>query len=316
MLAVGQHVIIGSDGAAFATARAALERGYEAVVLVPRGAPSVRKVPSMIVARDFNPRDKVAVKDAIKLASTVYYCCGSATLPLDQEEPAKLARLLEAVKGVGARFVYCDAPYAYGVQDRPLSEEMPQRARDPMGSFLAALAQYVLQAHRMGGIEVVLARHADLIGPQILRSPFGEQFIAAVLKDRIPPILGGFQTQRSLTYSADLGRSLVLLAEQTDTWGQLWHLPSTHVISPERLVNLIRESGGLPPLAHKHVHEIKSRVPMFSSQDGMHPAQRKLARFYEESFVFSSAKFERAFGMHATDLKELVGETVQSVMRS
>jgi nucleoside-diphosphate-sugar epimerase len=315
MRAQGQHIIVGSDGAAFATARAAQERGYDALVLVPRGAPSARSLPNDVRARDLDPREKNVFVRAFKDAGFVYYCCGSATLPIDQDEPERLARIIEAVRQSRAKFIYCDAPYAYGQTSRPLSEEMPQRARDPFGSFLAALAQFVLQSHRMGEIEAVLARHGDLFGPQVARSHFGESFVLSVMQRRPLSVLGRMNAPRTLTYAPDIGRALVLLAEQPDTWGQLWQLPSAPPVTPERLINTLRASEGFAPISHKEIHEIRSERQLFSFGGSRHVAQRALARFYETPFTLSSAKFERAFGMHATLFKDMVEETVEALKR-
>jgi nucleoside-diphosphate-sugar epimerase len=315
MRAQGEHIIVGSDGAAFATARAAQERGYNATVLVPRGAPSVRTLPNDIKARDLDPREKNVFVRAFKDASFVYYCCGTATLPIDEDEPERLSRIIEGVRQARAKFIYCDAPYAYGLTTRVMTEEMPPRARDPFGSFLAALAQFVLHSHRMGEVEAVLARHADLFGPQVARSHFGEPFVLSVMHRRPLSVLGRVNAPRTLTYTPDLGRALVLLAEQEDTWGQLWHLPSLPPVTPERLINAMRASEGFAPIAHNGIHEIRSQRPLFGLGGSRHTAQRALARFYEAPFTLSSAKFERAFGMHATPFKDMVEETVQSLKR-
>lgn len=315
MRAQGEHIIVGSDGAAFETARSAQERGYDALVLVPRGAPSVRTLPSDIRVRDLDPREKNVFVRAFKDAGFVYYCCGTATLPIDEDEPERLARIVEGVRQAHAKFIYCDAPYAYGLTNRVLAEEMPQRARDPIGSFLAALAQFVLQSHRMGEIEAVLARHADLFGPQVARSHFGEPFVMSVMHRRPLSVLGRINAPRTLTYTPDLGRALVLLTEQRDIWGQLWHLPSSPPVTPEKLINTMRATEGFAPISHSGIHEIRSQRPLFNFGGARHTAQRALARSYETNFTLSSAKFERAFGMHATPFKDMVDETVQSLKR-
>jgi nucleoside-diphosphate-sugar epimerase len=309
----GKHIVVGSDGAAFATARAAKERGYDSLVLVPRGAPSVRLIPSDIHARDLDLRERGALARGFKDATIVHYCAGTAMLPIDEDEPERLKQIVDGVREAGAKFVYCDAPYAYGVAGRAMSEEMPQRARDPLGGFLTALAQFVVHSHRMGQITAVIARHGDLIGPQVVRSPFGEAFIKAVLGKRPVTVLGRSTTPRSLTYSPDLGRALVLLSEQEETWGQIWHVPSTAPVSPEKLINAIRATQDLAPIPRKAIHEIRSRGPVFGIGAARDKAQRRLARDYESRFALSSAKFERAFAMHATGLKEILAETIEAL---
>jgi nucleoside-diphosphate-sugar epimerase len=306
---VSRHVILGSDGAAFETARAARERGYEPLVLVPRGASSVRRIPGDIDAADLDPRDVAAYARHFEDAEVVYYCCGTAVLPIDEEEPERLAAVVRAAGRAGARLVYCDAPYAYGITGRTLSEDMPARARDPFGSFLAALAQFVQSSHQRGDVQAVLARHGDLFGPQVVRSSFGEAFVTSVLDRHAVNVLGRAGAPRTITYAPDLGRALVLLGEHKEAYGQLWHLPSAPPVSPQRLVGTICAMQGIEPAA-QGLHEIHSHRPLMARDDPLHKAQRSIARLYEASFTLSSAKFERAFGMHATSFKDQVFETV------
>jgi len=306
------HIAIGSDGAAIETARAARERGYEALVLVPRGAPTVRAFPRDVRAHDLDERNPDWLARRFQGATCIHYCCGTTGYPIDGEEPERLARILQAASKTGAKIVYCDAPYAYGVSGRPLSEEMAARARDPLGSFLAALAQFVLETHSKGKIEAVIARHADLVGPQIVRSPFGEAFVDHVLRGQPVTVFGRKDAPRSLTYSRDFGRALILLSEEPEAAGQVWHLPSTPPVSPEKLAGTLRAYASLPPGPAAMLHETAARG--IGGILGAKPVERSLTRLHESTFTLLSAKFERAFGMHATDLREIARDTVFSLL--
>lgn len=305
------HIAIGSDGVAIETARAARERGYEAVVLVPRGAPTVRSFPRDVRVHDLDERNPDWLARRFQGAACIHYCAGTTAYPIDSEEPERLARILQAASKTGARVVYCDAPYAYGVSGRPLSEEMPARARDPLGSFLAALAQFVLETHYKGKVEAVIARHADLVGPQIVRSPFGELFVERVLRGQPVTVFGRKEAPRSLTYSRDIGRSLILLSEEPEAFGQVWHLPSMPPVSPEKLAATLRVYASLPSGISGLLHETASRG--IGGILGAKPAERSLTRLHETTFTLLSAKFERAFGMHASDLREIARDTVSSL---
>jgi len=306
----GPHIVIGSDGAAFETARAATERGYEAIVLVPRGGAATDAFPSDIRARDFDDRNIAALARRFEEAACVHYCAGTTGYPIDSEEPERLARIIEAVTRAQVRFVYCDAPYAYGVSNRPLSEDIPQRAQDPLGKFLAALSQFVLQSCRKGRIEATVARHGDLVGPQVARSPLGAVFVEQVLRAKPAALVGRPDVGRSLTYSRDLGRALILLAEEPEALGQVWHVPTTPQISADKFAAALRAEAGLPPVPHL-VHEVGSRGlgAMLASK----APERSLARLHETPFMLISAKFERAFGMHATPMREFVRDIVLSL---
>ncbi len=258
------------------------ERGYDALVLVPRGVPSVRKLPSDIRVRDLDPREKDVFARAFKDAGRrALLLPARRALPIDEEEPERLDASSKAAArpAQNSSIVMRLTPMA--CRTGRCREEMPQRARDPLGSFLTALAQFVIHSHRMGRIVAVIARHSDLIGPQVVRSPFGDAFIQAVLNDRAVSVLGRGNSPRSLTYSLDLGRALVLLAEQADTWGQIWHVPSIPPLTPEKLINAIRAAAGMAPTRHQAIHQIRSQAPMLGFGGAKDKAQRRLARDYE-----------------------------------
>lgn len=304
------HLVVGSDGQAFETARAAMERGYEALVLVPRGAPTVRSYPRDIRFQDLDTRSTTALAQRLEGAACVHYCAGTTGYPIDKEEPERIAHILQAAARTGARVIYCDAPFAYGPAGRPLSEEMAPRAKDALGSCLAALAQFVLEAHYKGKVSTTIARHADLVGPQIVRSPFGETFAERVLRGKPVTVPGRRDAPRSLTYCRDLGRALVLLSEVEEASGQIWHVPSVPPASPLKFAATLRLAARLPP-SPALVGEAAARG--IGAVLGAKSGEQALSRLYETPFTLLSAKFERAFGLHATSLEEIARDLVASL---
>jgi len=57
----------------------------------------------------------------------------------------------------------------YGdTQGKPLSEELPYAANTRKGKVRAAMANSLLEAHRLGQVRVASARGADFYGPGVL----------------------------------------------------------------------------------------------------------------------------------------------------
>lgn len=309
----GHHIVIGSDGAAFAVARAVKERGYRATVLVPRGAPAVGVFPGDLRVKDLNLGSVKELAAQFGDAECIYYCAGTTQLPIDETEPDRVALVVQACARTEARLLYSDIAYSYGAVNRPVSEDMPLRATDPFGVFLSSLAGHVLRAWQMGRVRAVIARHADLYGPEVVRSPFGERFVAGVLRGHHQYVPGRPDAARSLTYAPDFGRAAVLLAEQSDVWGQVWHVPTSAPIDPAHLAEKIRLLAGLKPIHHQVSREGGGRSPFSLLVGEKLSVLREGARLNEAEFRVLSTKFERAFGMHATPVKDALLDTMAFV---
>jgi len=88
----------------------------------------------------------------------------------------------------------------------------------------------------------------------------------------------------------------------------VWHLPSPETLTTRQFVGMIFEEVSKPARIQAAPKILLRAMGLFNP--GMREIIEMLYEF-EEPFVVDHAKFERAFGKHATPLKEAIGETVR-----
>ncbi len=107
------------------------------------------------------------------------------------------ARLAEAVRAYAAdpspRIVFASSAEVYGIRDRseyPLNESLDLRPANPYGASKAAAEAFLLSGARSFGLDVVVARAFNHIGPNQ-----GERFVVASLAAQLARIAGGGEPQ-------------------------------------------------------------------------------------------------------------------------
>ena len=101
---------------------------------------------------------------------------------------------------------------------------------------------------------------------------------------------------------------MVILGEREEALGQAWHLPSPETVSTRRFVEMILEEVGKPARVQAAPKILLRAMGLFNP--GMREMIEMLYEF-EEPFVVDHSKFEKAFGEHATPLREAIADTVR-----
>jgi nucleoside-diphosphate-sugar epimerase len=110
------------------------------------------------------------------------------------------------------------------------------------------------------------------------------------------------------TDAPDVGRGLAVLGEREEALGQAWHLPSPETLTTRRFVEMIFEEVGKPARLQAAPKILLRALGLFNP-----PLRETIEMLYEfeELFVVDDSKFERAFGEHATPLREAIQRTVR-----
>jgi nucleoside-diphosphate-sugar epimerase len=119
--------------------------------------------------------------------------------------------------------------------------------------------------------------------------------------------VGNLDAPHTYSFIDDFGKGLVILGERAAALGQAWHIPNAETVSTRHFIELIFKDLGQPV-------KIKSLGRMMMAIGGLFiPAARESLEMmyeFEKPFVVDSSKFARAFGNHATPLKQAIHETV------
>mmetsp|Transcript_11590 Transcript_11590/g.18736 ORF Transcript_11590/g.18736 Transcript_11590/m.18736 type:complete len:345 (-) Transcript_11590:320-1354(-) len=148
-------------------------------------------------------------------------------------------RLILACKTTKVPLVFMDNLYAFGpegMQRMPLLEtdtefvSVDKAGPSTKPQARGLITRKFLAANVADGTQITLVRAADFFGPRVGASVLHLAW-ADIMKNKTPNLLGNPKKLHAQTYVPDIARALVLVAENPDTWGRAWHVPT---IQPDK----------------------------------------------------------------------------------
>jgi nucleoside-diphosphate-sugar epimerase len=215
--------------------------------------------------------------------------------------------IIEAAAAVGARLVFGDNLYAYGLVDGPLTEDLPYLAKGPNGRTRARIAETLMRAHEAGQIQATIGRGSDFFGPHAHLSTVGDRVFVRAIQGKPAQVLGNPDLPHTVTYIEDFARALVTLGDREEAMGEVWHVPNAETVTMRRFVQMVFEAAGQP--ARLRVAP-RWGIALAAVFNPTLRAVREQLYQSERPWVVDSTKFERAFGWKATALPEAVAATV------
>jgi nucleoside-diphosphate-sugar epimerase len=298
------HVIFGTGPLGKWTARELARQGKRVRLINRSGQASDLPEGAEIVKADaYDPRQTTELTAG---ATAVYQCAQPAYHEWTAKFPPLQAAILEGAVAAGAKFIVPENLYMYGdPQDRPLTETSPYRAHTRKGRVRQAMTETLAAAQREGKVRVAIARGSDFFGPDEKVSA-GLIYWPA-LAGKSASMVGRLDQPHTFTYVADFGKTLATLGTHDEALGQVWHVPSNPPITQAELVAMIQDAVGKP------VRVQRATAPILWLVGLGNPDAREIIEMlyeFERPFVMESEKFQRAFGVDPTPLREAVQATV------
>jgi nucleoside-diphosphate-sugar epimerase len=240
-------------------------------------------------------------------ATVVYQCAAPPYHQWVERFPPLQAAVVEGAAAAGAKLVSAENLYMYGEVDGPIREDLPSAATTRKGRTRAAMANDLLEAHAKGRLRVSIGRGSDFFGPHVLSSALGERTFVPALAGKRVYAIGNIDLPHTYTFIEDFGKALVILGQRDEALGQVWHVPNAETVTTRTLVTMIFEEARQPP-------NVSAMSPTMMQMIGLFvPAVREMKEMmyeFQKPFVVDSSKFTRAFGNHATPIREAIGKTL------
>jgi len=138
-------------------------------------------------------------------------------LPYDQwgngRAEAQLQAVIDAMDGSGKTLLFPGTIYNYRASDRTVSPATAQSAEAPRGEIRIRREAMLARAAATQGFQTIILRGGDYYGPGNRGEWFEQAMLANVQRGKIAH-LGDLKLRHSWAYLPDLGRALVVLAEQ------------------------------------------------------------------------------------------------------
>ncbi len=186
-----------------------------------------------------------ATREAVSGSSHVYMCVG---LPYRSDVwmhdwPLIMDNLINACAHTGASLHFLDNIYMYGPPPLPVpfDENTRQEPTSKKGVIRKAVADRLLEAFAQKEVEGTIARSADFYGPGSTNSMLYAVFLERMLQGKAPQFLGPPNQPHTYGYTVDNARAMIELAEHSDTYGEVWHLPVGDPITPQQAADLFNQ---------------------------------------------------------------------------
>ena len=305
------HVIFGAGPLGRAVANDLAQRGKQVRVVNRIG--KMPNTPRGVEVVSGNAYHVSTVRELTKDASVTYQCAQPGYAEWREKFPPLQNAIINGIaankNGVASKLIIADNLYMYGDTDgAPLAENLPYNAHTRKGAVRAEMAEAALAAHKSGRVQIAIGRGSDFFGPYVLGSAVGERVFYPPLAGKAASLTGNADLPHTITYVEDFGKALVILGEREEALGQTWHVPNDQpMITQRQFAKLIFDEIGLPP-------KVSSTGRLMIMIGGLFiPEAREVVEMiyeFEKPFVVDSRKFEKAFGMKPTPLREAIRKTV------
>ena len=301
------HVVFGTGAVGMSVMDELVQRGPRRVRMVNRSGRA--RVPHGVEVVGGDATDEAFTREASEGASVVYFALNPPYNKWPELFPGLQAGVLEGAASAGAKLIAMENLYMYGpTYGRPLTEDLPYAANTRKGRVRAMMSKELMEAHKSGRVRVAIGRASDFFGPRVLASAAGEQVFGRAVQGKSAQVAGDPDQPHTYTYAPDIGKGLVILGEHEEALGRPWHLPSSETVTTREFVRMVfEEAGGEPKMQ-------RAPKPLLWALGLFNPALRETIEMlyeFEEPFVVDHSAFARAFGDHATPLREAIGLTVR-----
>lgn len=299
------HVVFGTAALGQALMRQLVQDG-KCVRMVSRSGKLIAPVGVEVVKGDAS--DPASTRTACAGATVVYHCAAPDYTRWAELYPPMQAGIIEGAAAAGARLVSAESVYAYGPIDGAMTEDLPYAATTRKGRIRAQMSNMLMEAHKAGKVRAAIARAPDFYGPgATVTTIYGDRVFYPALAGKTVSVMGKLDNPHTFIYLDDFARGIVTLGAHEAAMGQVWHLPCAPTLTQRQLLTLIFEVIGKPAKLAETPSLVVKGLSLFM------PIMRELEELlyqWEQPYLFSHAKFERAFGAQVTPHVKAMRATV------
>lgn len=305
------HIILGAGGPIANALTKELAKTNEKVRLVSRKPITTSGNITWQRADLLNQNE---VFSAVKGASIIYVCVG---LKYDKkiwtaQWPIIMQNVINATKQSGARLIFFDNVYMYGLVEGKMTEETPYHPLSIKGESRAKIANKLMDEVKAGNIRASLLRGADFYGTESMNSSFDLMVLAKFAKKQKATWLGNPKTLHAYTYVPDAGKAMLLLGQNPQSDNQIWHVPTASALTGKQFIELAAKVFQTEP-KFGTVNKLMLRLAGI-----FNPLIRETVEMYyqyDHDYVFDSTKFEQFFKVKPTSYETGICELKDTLFK-
>jgi nucleoside-diphosphate-sugar epimerase len=306
------HTILGAGGpVANALTRELMEHN-ETVRLVSRHEPAIKGENVSWQKADLLNYDEVLA--AAQGSTVIYLCAGLVynTKIWQHEWPLVIQHVIDVVKATGARLIFFDNVYMYGLVKGPMTEETGVHPVSVKGQVRAKVAGRIMKEVRAGHIRASILRAADFYGSESLNSFYDMMVLAKYARKQKAMWLGNPKTKHAFTYVPDAARAMFLLGQHPECDNQIWHAPTAPALTGQQFIELASNAFQVEP---KYGRVNKFMLRMVGMFNKLMREMVEMFYQYDHDYVFASTKFESYFNIQPTPYEVGVKHLSQTLFK-
>jgi len=303
------HTILGANGAIANGIAKELHNHNINLRLVSRNPKRIHDNDELVSADLLNAEQ---VMNAVKGSEVVYLTPGlTYNIKVWQDQwPRLMQNVINACKAHGAKLVFFDNVYAYGLVNGWMTEETPLNPVSKKGAVRKQLAEMLMAAQKEG-LPVIIARSADFYGAASPISFMNVLVFEKIAKRQKPMLMASADKKHSLTYIDDAGKATAMLGMSDTSWNQVWHVPTAdNPLTSKEMIAIAAELAGVKAPGYTLLS--KWMIKLIGIFMPVLKESYEMLYQNEYDYLFDSSKFNNAFHFDPTPYRKGIEETLKS----
>ena len=303
----GLSVVLGAAGAIGSAVVYELAKEKKKVRAVVRNEEKAEKLfkglEVEIVKADVMNEEEL--EKAAEGAEIIYHCVNVIYTKWKELLPVINTNVVKVAEKTKARLAFADNLYMYKPSE-PMMEDHPLNATTRKGKIRIKMAEEILVNHNEGKINAVIARFSDFYGPNVTNKFAGPLFDNP-LDNKAASWLADLEQPHSMTFIDDAARGLIAVAEDQESYGQVWHIPADRPVTGKEFITMIFEEIGSEPkvkVMGKKMLTLLSIIPIVREL-------KEMQYEWDSPFIIDGSKFNERYDFEPTSHKEAIKMTVK-----
>ena len=304
------HIILGAGGPVANALTRELANNNETIRLVSR-----KPIQSSTKNTTWQKADLLNYSEllAASKGSTVIYLTAGLVYDKNvwrQQWPIIMQNFINLGKETGARLIFFDNVYSYGLVNGPMLETTPYNPSSVKGEIRARIATRFMDEVKAGNITASIARGADFYGTENMNSFVDMMVLDKFAKKQSAQWIGNPQKLHNFSYIPDMGKGMFLLGQNPSSDNQIWHMPTAAPVTGKEFIELAANIYGVP---YKFMAVNKTMLWLYGLFVKVVMGTVEMYYQYDHDYNFNSDKFEKAFNFKPTSYKDgikLMSETI------
>ncbi len=305
------HTILGAGGPVANALTRELTDHNETIRLVSRRPIQITGNTSWVKADLTNYAE---VLEAAKGSTVIYLCAGliyDKTI-WQQQWPVIMQNVINVTKATGARLIFFDNVYMYGLVNGPMTENTPYNPVSEKGKVRAAIANQLMQEVNTGNIRASIARAADFYGTDSKNSFLDMMVLDKYAKKQKAQWIGNPKVKHNFSYIPDMGKAMYLLGQDPYSDNQIWHLPTAPPLTGKQFIEL---AAGVYHVKPQYMAINKLLLFIAGLFNKVVMGTVEMYYQYSHDYIFDSSKFEKAFNFKPTSYRDGIKQLSETLYK-